>query len=130
MLDTYLVALKTVATAKGDGAVVDIGPAQNRVFLLQLEITGAVEQEAIEVSIYGGPEEAGIGKAPIAVFPQRFYAGSYPFLLDLQPLPEIKAVRAHWEVNRWGRGSETPRFEFGLRLMEVSPELLHERESR
>jgi hypothetical protein len=130
MLDTYLVPQKTAVTAKGDGTTVDIGLAQNRVFLLQLEITGVVEQESIEVSLYGGPDEAGIGKAPVAILPQRFYAETYPFLLNLQERPEIKVVRAHWEANRWGRGPETPWFEFGLRITEVAPELLREREAK
>jgi hypothetical protein len=36
----------------------------------------------------------------------------------------VKFVRAHWEVARWGRGTETPMFEFGLRLKEVPSEIL------
>ena len=40
--------------------------------------------------------------------------------------PEVKFVRAHWEVARWGRGTETPMFEFGVTLKEVPPEILRE----
>ena len=44
---------------------------------------------------------------PLVAFPQKFYAGQHPLLLDLSQRPEIKYVRAQWVVNRWGRGSET-----------------------
>jgi len=130
MLDTYLVPDKTTVTAKGDGPVVDISAAGNRAFLLQLEITGVVEQEALELSVFGGPDEAGLGKAPLGSFPQQFYPGTYPLLLELSATSEVKALRAHWEVNRWGRGPETPWFEFRVKLTEVSPELLRERQAR
>lgn len=127
MFDTYLISPKTAVTSKGDSAVVDIGAAANRSFLLQLEITGVVEQEALDIFLYGGPDEAGIGKTPLATLPQQFYAGSFPFLVNLTELPQINALRVHWEVSRWGRGPETPWFELGLRVTEVSPELQGER---
>ena len=37
-----------------------------------------------------------------------------------------KFLRAHWEVNRWGRGPVTPSFEIGLRVREIPAELLQE----
>ena len=47
-------------------------------------------------------------------------------MLDLSAQPDVKFVRAHWEVNRWGRGTETPMFEFGVTMKEVPPEILRE----
>jgi hypothetical protein len=47
-------------------------------------------------------------------------------LLDLIPHPDVKFVRAHWEVARWGRGTETPMFEFGVTLKEVPASILKE----
>jgi len=38
----------------------------------------------------------------------------------------VQSVRAHWEVNRWGRGSETPMFEVSLQMREVPAEVLRE----
>jgi hypothetical protein len=130
MLDTFLVPESTAISTKGDGPLVDIAAIQNRVLLLQLQITGAIEQESLDLGIFGGPDEAGLGKAPLASFPQLFYAGGYPLLLDLSGHPEIKVLRAHWDVNRWGRGSAAPWFEFNLKATEVSPELLRERQAK
>ena len=47
-------------------------------------------------------------------------------LLDLAAAPDVKFVRAHWEVNRWGRGSETPMFEFSVTIKEIPPDILKE----
>ncbi|MGE0407021.1 MAG: hypothetical protein AB7O65_12045, partial [Candidatus Korobacteraceae bacterium] len=60
---------------------------------------------------------------PLLKFPQKFYRGEHPVLVEVSG---VKFLRAHWEVGRWGRGDETPRFEFGLQLREVPAEVLEE----
>jgi hypothetical protein len=126
MIDTFLVSEKTVVSAKGDGPSVDVTGAANRVFLMTLDITQIIEQESLEVSIYGSADGATWGAKPIVTFPQKFYRGESPLLLDLTAHADAKFVRAHWEVARWGRGTETPMFEFALRLKEIPPEVLRE----
>jgi hypothetical protein len=124
--DTVLVPANTVASAKGDGASVDISGASHRVFLVALTITKIIEQESLDLSIYGSADGAAWGAKSIAAFPQKFYCGEWPLLLDLTAHPEVKFVRAHWEMARWGRGTETPMFEFGVTLKEVPAEMLKE----
>lgn len=126
MIDTYLVPEKTVVTAKGDGEAVDVSGAQTRVFLASLRITDVQEQQSIDVSIFGSADGAAWEAKPLASFQQSFYCGELPLLLDLSEKPEVKFLRAHWDVNRWGRGPETPRFEFHVALKEVPAELLQE----
>ena len=126
MIDTSLVPEKTVANAKGDGPALEISGASSRVFLLTLDITNIIEQEALDVSIYGSADGAAWGAKPIASFPQKFYRGQHPVLLDLSAQAEMKFVRAHWEVIRWGRGTEVPMFEFHVTIREVPPEILKE----
>jgi hypothetical protein len=126
MIDTVLVAEKTVVTANGDGAIVDVSGAASRVFLLTLEVTRIIEQESLEVSVSGSADGAAFGAKPAVAFPQKFYCGESPLLLDLTAHPDVKFVRAHWEVARWGRGTETTMFEFGLRLKEIPADLLRE----
>ena len=125
MIDTSLVE-KTPVNAKGDGPAVDVSSAANRVFLLSLEITRIVEQESLDLSIFGSTDGTAWNPKPVAEFPQKFYCGQSPFLLDLAAYPDVKFVRAHWEVARWGRGSETPMFEFSLTIKEVPPDILRE----
>lgn len=122
--ELILVQAGTVVTAKGDGPAVDVSGTANRVFLVILTITKIIEQESLDVSIFGSSDGATWTPRSIAEFPQIFYAGETPLLLDLTAHPDVKYVRAHWEVARWGRGDETPMFEFGVTTKEVPPEIL------
>jgi hypothetical protein len=126
MIDTFLVSEKTMVNGKGDGPAVDISGAVNRVFLLSLVITNIIEQESLDVSVYGSADGTTWGAKPLAAFPQKFYRGEHPLLLDLTPHADIKFVRAHWEAGRWGRGEETPMFEFHVALKEVPANILKE----
>lgn len=126
MIDTLLVPQKTTIQGKGDGPALDIGSATSRVFLLTLDITNIIEQEALDLSIQGSADGTAFAPKPLASFPQKFYRGQHPLLLDLSGRPDVKFVRAHWETIRWGRGTETPMFEFHLAIKEVPPEILKE----
>jgi hypothetical protein len=125
MIDTSLVSAQTVS-AKGDGPAVDVSGATSRVFLVTLAITKIIEQESLDLSIYGSVDGATWGAKSIAAFPQKFYCEESPLLLDLTTHPDVKFVRAHWEVARWGRGTETPMFEFGVALKEIPANILRE----
>jgi hypothetical protein len=124
--ESVLVPSGTVASTKGDGQPVDISSAAARVFLATLSITKIIEQESLDVSIFGSADGATWDPKSIAAFRQEFYAGETPLLLDLTDHPNVKFVRAHWEVARWGRGTETPMFEFGVTLKEIPAEILKE----
>jgi hypothetical protein len=125
-IDALLVPEKTVVSTKGDGSALDISGAASRVFLLTLDITDIIEQEALDVSIFGSADGATWGAKPVIAFPQKFYRGPHPLLLDLTGHADAKFIRAHWEVNRWGRGTATPMFEFRLFIREVPPDILKE----
>jgi hypothetical protein len=125
-IDTLLVPEKTVVNAKDDGPSLDVSAAASRVFLLTLDITDIIEQEALDVSIFGSADGATWGAKAVTAFPQKFYRGQHPLLLDLAGHADVKFVRAHWEVNRWGRGTETPMFEFHLAIREVPADILKE----
>jgi len=130
MMEAFLVPEKTVVNAKGDGPALDVSGASGRVFLLTLAITGIIEQESLDVSVFGSADGGAWAAKPVAAFPQKFYREEMPLLLDLTATPEVKFIRAHWEVARWGRGSETPMFEFHVTLREVPEEILAEAAGR
>lgn len=126
MLDTFLVPAKTTVKTKGDGPAVDVSGASSRVFLLTLEITNVIEQESLDVGVFASRDGTAWGTKPVEAFPQKFYRGQHPIVLDLTGQPDIKFLRAHWEVNRWGRGEPTPMFEFHVTLREIPPDVLKE----
>lgn len=126
MNEIILVPAHTVATAKGDGPAVDVSATPNRVFLVTLSITKIIEQESLDVSVFSSSDGAAWEAKSLAAFPQKFYCEESPLLLDLTAHPEVNFIRAHWEVARWGRGTETPMFEFGVAMKEVPAEILKE----
>jgi hypothetical protein len=126
MIDVSLVTGKVVVNAKGDGPALDVSGAEGRIFLLTLAITNIIEQESLDVSIFGSSDGATWGAKSLAAFPQKFYCAESPLLLDLTPHTDVKFVRLHWEVARWGRGTETPMFEFDVKLKEVPANILKE----
>src|SRR5438270_6744796 len=105
--ERILVPADTRVTAKGDGPAVEFGDASNRVFLVTLSITKIIEQEALDVSIYGSTDGAAWTPKSIAAFPQQFYTGEWPLLLDLSAQPEVTVVGALGEVTPWGRAPGT-----------------------
>jgi hypothetical protein len=130
MMQASLVPENTVVNAKGDGPALDVSRAAGRIFLLTLAITNVIEQESLDVGIYGSADGETWDAKPVVAFAQKFYREEVPLLLNLTARPEVKFIRAHWDVARWGRGSETPMFEFHVTLREVPQEILAEAAGR
>lgn len=126
MIEGWLVPENTTVTAKGDGPAIKVAGAGSRVFLLTLNISDIIEQESLDVSIYGSSDGTTWSAKPVVAFPQKFYRGQHPILLDLTADSTTRYVRAHWEVNRWGRGVDTPMFQFSVQLKEVPADVLQE----
>ncbi len=129
-MEALLVPEKTVVNAKGDGPALDVSGAEGRIFLLTLAITNIIEQESLDVGIFGSADGVTWDAKPIVAFAQKFYREEVPLLLNLSARPEVKFIRAHWDVARWGRGTETPMFEFHVTLREVPQEILAEAAGR
>lgn len=108
-----LVPADTVVEANGEGEVFEVPPGGARVFVVQMDIAETVEQESLDLSIWGSGDGTAWGTMPLVKFPQRFYRGSTRMALDLTHRPEVRFIRARWEVNRWGRGQPLSRFRFG-----------------
>jgi hypothetical protein len=107
--------------ANGDGAAFDISFSASRTFLCLLTVNDQIEQESLDVSIFGSADGQTWTKKPLLKLPQQFYRGTTKMVLDLSLRPEIKFLRARWELNRWGRVAPSPMFVAGLDLTEVLP---------
>src|SRR5436190_18023048 len=116
-----LIPANSLMNANGDGPAFDISASPTRTFLCCLTVTDQIEQESLDVSIWGSAEGETWTKRPLLKLPQQFYRGSTKMILDLSLRPEIKFIRARWELNRWGRGTPLPMFVAGLELAEVPP---------
>ena len=119
MYVSFLVPEITIE-ANGESEPASISAAAGKPILLTLAITRIVEQESLDVSIWGSADGKEWGAKPVAVFPQKFYQGVYEIFLDLGKTPEVQFLRAKWAVNRWGVGSPKPQFSFLIQLQEQS----------
>ena len=78
-----------------------------------------IEQESVDVSVWGSADGENWGTQPLLKLPQQFYRGETRAVLELSFAPEVIFIRAAWELNRWGRVAPTPMFVLGLQLTEV-----------
>jgi hypothetical protein len=109
----------TRVEANGESEKVDISCSRTRTFLCTLVITDQIEQESLDVSIWGSVDSEIWDRKPILKLPQQFYCGKTRMVLDLTLRPEVKFIRAKWELVRWGRVAPLPMFVIGLHLAEV-----------
>src|SRR4029077_5206696 len=116
-----LIPCDTRMEANGEGAAFDISGSVTRTFLCRLTVTEQIEQESLDVSIWGSADGQTWTKKPLLKLPQQFYCGTTKLILDLSLRQDTKFIRAGWEVNRWGRVAPTPMFVAGLELEEIPP---------
>ncbi len=102
------------SVARQDGSSADFPLEANRgkPLLLTLGITRIIQDESLEVSIWGSADTENWKQ--LEVFPRKCYCGTYSTQLDLTRHPEIRYLRAQWTVNCWGTGESVPLFGFYL----------------
>ncbi len=109
MLPAFLIP-EAVLREDAAGPEINLGSSRAKALVLTLGITRVIEQQSLEVSIWGSADNATWGDKPLMSFPQKFYCGTYQLLLDLSGHPEVQYLRAKWKVQRWGRGEPKPLF--------------------
>jgi hypothetical protein len=109
MLPDFLLPETTIRQA-GNGETLDVSEYAGGVLLLTLGITRIIEQQSLDIAIQGSADGKEWGAKPLITFPQKFYCGTYQILLDLGGHPNVKYLRAKWQVARWGKGDPKPLF--------------------
>ena len=120
-LNLSLISADSKLESNADGAPFDISESTTRTFFCVLTITDQIEQESLDVSIWGSADGQDFGKKPLLKLPQQFYRGTTKMVLDVSLRPDVKFLRAKWELNRWGRVAPLPMFVTGLKLEEIPP---------
>jgi len=118
-----LIPPSTKLESNGTGQPFDVSASDTRTFLVLLSITEQIEQESLDVAIWGSPDGQDFGRKPLLKIPQQYYCGTTKMVLDISARPEVKFLRAAWELNRWGRVAPTPMFVAALDLTEIPPML-------
>ena len=118
-MELDLIPAGTRVRANGEGEAHDISASQTRTFLCSMVIADQIEQESIDISVWGSADGQNWGTKPLLMMPQRFYRGETRQVLDLTLKPEIRLIRAKWDLFRWGRVAPHPMFVVGFHLTEV-----------
>lgn len=111
MLPNFLFAESEVRK-DGEGPVIPLGDTSGKLIQITLGITDTVEQESLEVLIFGSVDGAEWSAKPLISFPQKFYKGIYTVLLDLSQYPEVRFLQARFKTQRWGHWKTGPQFRF------------------
>jgi hypothetical protein len=120
-----LIPQGTLLTEKGHSEVVDIRLSATRTFYCLMLIRDQIEQESVDVAIWGSADGENWGTQPLLKLPQQFYRGETRAVLELTLVPEVNFIRAGWDLNRWGRVAPLPMFVLGLHLTEIPAMPLH-----
>jgi hypothetical protein len=105
---------ETVARQDGMGAEM---PVDTTIVQLTLGITRIIAQENLEVSVWGSPDRR--QWRPLVTFPQKFYCGTYPMVLDLTRHGDVRYLRVQWKMGRWPKDENAPLFGFYLSAREL-----------
>jgi hypothetical protein len=118
-MEIDLIPHGTLVQENGHGEAVDIRTSPTRTFFCLLHISEQIEQESLDISIWGSADGESWGTNPILKMQQQFYRGETRAVLDLTLVPEVSFIRAGWDLNRWGRVAPLPMFVLGLHLNEI-----------
>jgi hypothetical protein len=123
MLPNFLVP-ETVVREAGTSSELSVDSISGGLLLLTLGITRIIEQESLDLSLWGSADGVDWGSKPLMSFPQKFYCGTYQLLCDLSHHPDVKYLRAKWQVSRWGRGDPKPLFGIYLFAQDASKQAI------
>lgn len=118
-MEVDLIPQGTLLRESAHGEAVDIRASATRTFFCTMLIRDQIEQESVDVSIWGSADGENWGTHPVLKLPQQFYKGETRAVLELTLVPEVNFIRAGWDLNRWGRVAPLPMFVLGLHLVEV-----------
>jgi hypothetical protein len=113
MLPNFLLP-ESIARSDGKGPEMDLCSKQGKLLVLTLGVTRILEQESLEVSVWGSTDGENWGSRPLASFPPKFYCGIYSILLNLVSRSDVRFLRVQWKMSRWSRQDVTPMFGFYL----------------
>lgn len=109
----------SVVRENGSGPALHLGDASGKPLLLTLSINRMIEQQSLDVEIWGSANGRDWGKRPLLVVPRKYYCGICHFMLDLSESPEVRCLRAAYRLTKPGSVHLPPLAEFSLSLEAV-----------
>ncbi|MSV34191.1 MAG: hypothetical protein EXQ47_01150 [Bryobacterales bacterium] len=101
---------ESTAREGGQGPEFRLDAHTRQPLLLTLGINRILEQESLEVSVWGSCD--GKEWRPLVAFPPKSYCGKYHLTLDLARHSDVAMLRAQWTMSRWDQDRPQPLFGF------------------
>ncbi len=108
----------SIRHAGGIGPAVPLHGFSGKLLVVTLGINAVVERTGLTISVWGSPDQIEWGAKPIVTLRQRQYCGVYSGLLNLAQRPDVRFLRVHWDMSRWGKGERVAQFGFEVFLEE------------
>ncbi len=109
---------ESVRRTGGAGPAVALDEFSGKLLVVTLEISAVVERTGLTISVWGSPDQNEWGSKPLVILRQRQYCGVYSALLNLAKHSDVRFLRVHWEMSRWGKGERIAQFGFQVFLEE------------
>jgi hypothetical protein len=117
--------LSCVQRGDGIGPAIDLGAERASLLVVCAGINHVMENERLTVSIWGSSNGGDWGERPLLSFPPKSYCGIYATFLNLAAHPDIRHLRASWNMTRWtlqrDEDRRGPLFGFYVSVQEASP---------
>lgn len=118
----YLVP-QSIKIGDGVGAPIELDTLRGKLLVVTLGINQAVEQEGLEISVWGSASGTDWGSKPLLVFPQKSYCGVYATILNLTRKPDVRFLRVKWTISPWSQRTSDLMFGFHVSLEEIHSEV-------
>jgi len=112
---------ETILREPGMGPELNLGERGDGRLSVTLHITRTAEQQSLDLGIWGSPDGVEWDPGPLLKLPRQFYCGTCRVVLDLSSHRDIRWLRAHWQVARWGREDFPPHFGVELLIEPMQP---------
>lgn len=121
-MGTMTIVPEELFRGNGYSPAVSLGELQGKSIQLTLSITRMMEEQTLEVLIWGSTDGSQWVDRPIVTLPHRHYCGDYTYTVDLSRHPYLTHLRAEWRLRSWGHNTAYRLVSFSLRAAE-QPEM-------
>jgi hypothetical protein len=119
MLQPRYLVPQSIKKSDGVGAPIELDTLRAKLLVVTLDINRVVEQEGLEVSVWGSASGTDWGPRPLVVFPQKSYCGVYATILNLSRNRAVRFLRVKWTISPWSQRNSELMFGFHVSLEEI-----------
>ncbi len=120
---TYRLLSPCLEHGDGTGQTIDLGVDHAGLLVISMGINHVIENERLTLSIWGSADGNDWGDKPLVSFPPKAYCGVYSVFLNLTGHPQVRYLRAKWNMVRCGHGCGDPLFGFYASVRESSSQV-------